>query len=324
MTKKIAIVFLSFLCSIIFIANDSFAGWTQAKGHAYNQLTYGYYVSSHKYTTVEKAAATGNNTGLGGGNERVEASKFTAHSITYYGEYGITDTLTVFTAVPWKSVESDDTIMFSDRRGPSGIGDIDLGLRYNLTQSFAGGPLSLQGTVKTPDAYEYGNPLSTLSLGDGQYDATLALVYGKGLGKGYAVLNAGYKYRFENHEYYHFKPSDQIKVSLSGGYQIASKVGLGAIIDWTRAVGNATVSEEMEKANYPYGGKAFEKDNILIRDSLGLEQNVFNVGASAVYSISSNVQAVLSYAVDLKGAWIFETRDAGVGETYNVGLVYTF
>ncbi len=324
MTKKIFIIFLGLLCSIVFIANDSFAGWTQAKGHAYNQLTYGYYTSSQKYTTVEKSAATGNNTGLGGGKEKVTASKFQTLSITYYGEYGITDTLTIFTAVPWKWVESDDTIRFSDRRGHSGIGDIDLGLRYNLSQSFLGGPLSLQGTVKTPDAYEYGNPLSTLSLGDGQYDATLALVYGRGLGKGYAVLNGGYKYRFENDKYYTFKPSDQIKVSLSGGYQITPKFGLGAIVDWTRAVGNATVSDELVKANYAYGGKASEQDNILIRDSLGLEQNVLNVGASLAYSISSNVQAVISYAVDVKGAWIFETRDAGVGETYNAGLVYTF
>ena len=324
MTKKILIIFLSLLCSIVFIANNSFAGWTQAKGHAYNQLTYGYYTSNSKYTTVEKDASH-NNTGLGGGKEKVEASQFVAYGVTYYGEYGLVDSLTIFTTIPWKAVESADTLRYSDRWGPSGIGDIDLGLRYNLTQSFLGGPLSLQGTVKIPEAYEYGNPLSTLSLGDGQYDATLALVYGRGLGKGYAVLNAGYKYRFENDKYYTFKPSDQVKVSLSGGYQISPKFGLGANVDWTRSVGNATVSDELVRANYAYGGKASEQDNLLIRDSLGLEQQVLNVGASLIYNLPlKNTQLVLSYAVDVRGAWIFETRDAGVGETYNAGLVYTF
>ncbi|MBI5194713.1 MAG: hypothetical protein HZA10_00155 [Nitrospirae bacterium] len=323
MTKKLIIVFISLLSSIIFIANDSFAGWTQAKGHAYNQLTYGYYVSSHKYTSLE----TRNDVAVGAtkGKERIEASKFVSRSITYYGEYGLIDSLTIFTTIPLKETISADTIKYSGERGPSGIGDIDLGLRYNLMQSLGGGPLSLQGTVKIPEAYKYGNPLESLSLGDGQYDATLALLYGRGLGKGYAVFNGGYKYRFENRKYYAFKPSDQIKVSISGGYQIASKVGLGAIVDWTRSVGNAYVSDEMIKANYAYGGRRSQQDNVLIRDSLGLEQQVLNVGASLIYNLPfKNTQFVLSYAVDVGGAGIFETNDAGVGETYNAGLVYTF
>ncbi|MBI5050312.1 MAG: hypothetical protein HZC11_05430 [Nitrospirae bacterium] len=219
------------LISIIFVSSDSFAGLTQSKGHSYHQLTYGYYISNQKYTTVP----------LGGDNEHRDAAKFRAKSITYYGEYGLVDTLTVFTSIPWKEFKSDDTLKYADRNGPSGIGDIDFGLRYNLTNNFIGGPLSLQGTVKIPEAYDYGYPLSHLSLGDGQYDATLALFYGKGFNKGYAWLNAGYKCRFENTEYkpMTFKPSDQIKVSTGGEYNVFPIMSVGWVIDWTRSVGNA-------------------------------------------------------------------------------------
>ena len=316
MKNKIVLLFFVLLIGIIFISRDSFAGWTQAKGHSYHQLTYGYYISNQKYSSVH----------LGGDNEHVDAAKFRTTSVTYYGEYGIVDALTVFTSLPWKEVKSDDTLKYSDRRGPSGIGDIDFGLRYNLSNSFLGGPLSLQGTVKIPEAYDYGHPLSHLSLGDGQYDAMLALVYGKGFSKGYAVLNAGYKYRFKNAEYdpMTFKPSDQIKFSAGGEYNIFSNMSIGLAVDWTRSVGNASVSQELIVDNYKYGGRASEQDNALIRDSLALEQQVLNLGASLGFNLSAKARLVLSYAVDVGGFWIFQTKDAGTGETYNAALAYSF
>jgi len=323
MKSKLGIVFSIVLISIIFISSDSFAGWTQPKGGMYNQISYAHYTSSRKYTTLEtkEGVTTGN---LISDKERIRTAKFQSYTFTYYSEYGITDTLTVFASIPfWKAIESDDTIRYSGSRGPSGLGDIDVGLRYNLFKNFLGGPLSLQGAVKVP-VPEYENPLRDLHLGDGQYDVTTALFWGVGLGKGYAWILPGYKYRFENTQYYPFKPSDQIKVMLGGGYAITPKVGMRLLIDWAKSVGNASVSEKLIIANYAYGGRAYQKDTVLIRETLVLEPDILNVGASFVYKIKPNIDAVLSYNVDLGGFWIFQTRDSGVGEAYTLALAYSF
>lgn len=320
--KKVAVAFLVVIVAVIFISSDSLAGWTQPKGHMYNQVSFAHYTSSRKYTTLE--TREGVVVGTSSAKERIRTAKFESHTFSYYGEYGITDTLTVFTSIPfWKATKSDDTIRYSGSRGPSGLGDIDVGLRYNLFKSFVGGPLSLQTTVKVP-VPEYEDPLRNLNLGDGQYDVTVALFWGAGLGKGYVWVLPGYKYRFENHEYYPFKPSDQIKAMIGGGYAITPKIGMRFLIDWAKSVGNASVSEELIIANYAYGGRAFQKDNVLIRDTLVLEPDIFNVGASLVYKIKPNIDAVLSYNVDVGGAGIFQTRDYGVGETYTLALAYSF
>ena len=325
MKNKAILILILLLAGSCFISNAAFAAWTQAKGHAYNQLTWGYYVTGKKFTTVN-ANADGVPLGTGGGIRRIETAKFTSTSLTYYGEYGIIDTLTVFTAIPWKWSYSDDTVRWAGERGPSGIGDIDLGLRYNLSQNFLGNVFSVQGAVKIPAAYKYGHPLRDLSLGDGQYDATLLLQLGRGLGKGYAWLNAGYKWRFENDKFdpITFKPSDQIKVSVGGGYAVTSWLSIRGLIDWAKSVGNASVSQQLIKANYAYGGSASSQDNVLIRDSLGLEPDSLSAGIDLAFNINPQWQTVISYNTDLDGIDIFESKDWALGQTYSLAVVYMF
>jgi hypothetical protein len=230
MNGKVPLFCLVFLIISFFTGGEAFAGWTQPKGHAYNQLTFSHYATGKKFTTLD-FDSNGEIIGITGDDvRRTETAGFTSTKISYYGEYGIVDTLTVFVSGGWDWQESDDTIKFAGENGPSGIGDIDLGLRYNLVQNLFGSGVitSFQGTVKIPEAYEYRNPLKFLSLGDGQYDLTLALLFGRGLGKGYAWLNTGYKFRLENDKFspINFKPSDQVKVSFGGGYSITSWLSL--------------------------------------------------------------------------------------------------
>ncbi len=328
MKKRILVVLLVLLLGSFYVSNAAFAAWTQAKGYSYNQLTLQYYVNDHKWTTVELY----NDYTIKGINEdkihKVRTSKFETISTTYYGEYGIIDSLTVFTAIPWKKVSSDDTRQFSESTSQSGLGDIDLGLRYNLSPNFFdlfGFVMSVQGAVKIPDAYEYGDPLLKLSLGDGQYDATAVLQFGKGLGKGYAWLNAGYKWRLENHKYYHFKPSDQIKVTFGGGYAVTSWLSIRGLIDYTRSVGNATISENLRRHGMIEGQTDDRsKDNILIRDSLGLEPTSLSFSTDLAFSITDKVQTVLSYGRNIGGPgwadWL-RSKDSGLGENVSLALV---
>ena len=227
-------------------SGDVSSAWTQPKGRFYHQLYYSYHVSDHKFTTLETATRV---VSTDGDVEKVETGKFTAHSITYHGELGIIDSLTIFGRVPWIDTEYDEVARFSDDKGPSGIGDIDIGLRYNLFKNLldTGVLMSIQGEVKIPEAYDYGNPITTISLGDGQYDATFGFLFGKAWPKGHVLLNTGYTYRFENNEFdpLNFKPSDEMGVLLSGGYFILSKLLLRGSLDWRKSVGNASVSNEL-------------------------------------------------------------------------------
>ncbi len=326
MRNKVVVILFLLIAGSLFISNAAFAAWTQAKGHAYNQLTLSYYVTDEKFSTVQ-TDASGNAIGLKDKIDRINTATFRQTSITYYGEYGITDTLTVFTAIPWKWSKSDDTLKYAGENGPSGVGDIDLGLRYNLSQNLLGNVFSIQGAVKIPAAYKYGHPLEDLSLGDGQYDATLLLQLGRGIGKGYAWLNAGYKWRFENDKFdpLNFKPSDQIKVTIGGGYAVTPWLSIRGLIDWAKSVGNASVSQDLINTNIKdYSGMAEAGGKVLIKDTLGLEPDSLSVGVDLAFNLNPKWQTVLSYNTDINRVGYFRSRDWAVGKTYSVAVVYLY
>ncbi|GBE06417.1 MAG TPA: hypothetical protein ENH31_03085 [Nitrospirae bacterium] len=330
MSKKVLLAVVILLTGSLFITQPLFAAWTQAKGHSYNQLTYSHYVTDHKMSTVTKESTVERNT-------KYQASKFRSQAITYYGEYGITDKLTVFTAIPYKWTKSDDVQRYANRNdSPHGIGDIDVGLRYNLFPSLAGFVVSVQGAVKIPKAYKFGDPMNYLSLGDGQYDYSGILMLGKGLGKGYATLAIAYKYRDENKEFAPavYKPSDQVKVTFGGGYSITSWLGLRALVDYTHSVGNAEVSQAMIRHAWDSGSATAIRrgpddyehaEDILIKDSLVLEPQTLNVSGSIVFS-HKKMQFVLSYGADIPGIedWGIYSKNSGLGEAYSVALVYMY
>jgi len=327
MSKRILMVFFLSVISIAFISGNAFSAWTQAKGHSYNQLTFSYYDTTAKMTTIEHDNE-GAITNINGDVHKENSADFVSKKITYYGEYGITDKLTVFTAIPYDWQKSDDTLQFAGENGPSGVGDINIGLRQNLAGNLFGKGIlmSVQGQVKIPEAYDYGNPLTHLSLGNGQYDATLAILFGKAFNpKGYGWANIGYNFRFENDEFdpMTFTPADEIKISLGGGYPITPRLSIRGILAWTKSVGNASVSEELIRENFKYGGLASHGDVVLIKDTIGLEADSLSAGVSLAYNITPKIQTVISYDRTLAalGWGPFETKDAALGETYAIALV---
>jgi hypothetical protein len=323
MRKRIFLVFV-LLTGCIFLSSEAFSAWTQPKGHSYNQLTYAYYKTTQKFSSIN----TVNDVIVDTDSqiEIVDTEEFNSKKISYYGEYGITDKLTIFLSGGWDWQTSNDNIKFADEDGPSGIGDINVGLRHSLVDNIFGTGIlmSVQGEVKIPEAYDYGNPTTHLSLGDGQYDASLALLFGRGLGKGYAWLNALYKVRFENDEFdpQTFKPSDRYKIGMGGGYAITSWVSLRGLIEWTQSVGNSEVSDELLAANWPTGGLAKHDDVVVTKDSLGLEPNILSAGIDLAFNVMPKSQVVFSYVTDLKGIKPIETKDYSLGETFSVALVY--
>jgi hypothetical protein len=330
MNKRLFIVLFIILTGIFFISTSTYAAWTQAKGHAYNQLTFSYYKSKDKYSSIENNARV---------IKLVEQPKYVDYKLTYYGEYGITNDFTAFTSVPYvyiQSEEVDDTI---GEDGPEGIGDINLGARYKLVNNLFGTGMlmSIQTQVKIPEAYEtqydFENPLNFQNIGDGQYDWTVSLLFGKGFNKGYAVVNAGYKFRFENDDLgdsLSFTPSDQIVVRIDGGYSLHPKLSLRGNIEWAKSIGNASIGREWPDAlvktfgeDITNSGKTEQK---IINDTLTLEPSNITVGVALAISITAKIQTVLSYnqVIDGWGTDVFRSSDTGQGETYAIAMVYIF
>ncbi|GBD96206.1 MAG TPA: hypothetical protein ENG83_06465 [Nitrospirae bacterium] len=322
--RKKMVISLLVAAACIFISNGAFAAWTQAKGHSYNQLTLSYYETKQKTSTIQRDSNK-QVTSLNSGIHRIDSAKFVSTKVSYYGEYGITNQLTAIASGGWDWVRSNDNLKYAGESGPSGIGDIILGLRQKISDNIGGGALmSVQVDVKVPEAYDYKSPTTYQSLGEGQYDTSVNLLIGKGFAKGYAVLSTGYKYRFENDQLgaATFKPSDQFLFSINGGYAATPKLSVRCNLNYNQAIGNAKVSQEMEQLFIPYGNKDKYDDVLVIKDSLNLEQNNLSAGLALAYSITSKIQTVASYSTDLVGIGDLRTRDGALGKTFSMTLVY--
>jgi hypothetical protein len=340
MRKKVVVMFL-LLSGCIFISGNVFAAWTQAKGHSYNQLTLSYYKTTEKFTTIEKYPDVEGVTKASdiktthADTFRNDEEEFTATKLSYYVEYGVIEDLTVIFSGGFEYVRSNDIINNSDEDAEvTGVGDIILGLRQKISNNVAGGPMSVELDVKVPEAYEYDNPVNYQNLGDGQYDATLKLKYGHGFNWGYAVLDAGYKYRFENDQLgdYTFKPSDTVIVSLSGGYNAAPWMSIRGKIDWEKSIGNAEVSDDFVVYARDYGVNKQFGEAVMILDTLGLEKDSLTAGLALAFNVAKNTQLVASYDWTLDGIgpfkdWdfgVFRSRNSSIGETVSLALAYSY
>lgn len=315
--RKKTLSFFLFLVGLVFISSNAFAAWTQAKGHSYSQLTFSHYKTIEKYTSLgyDRGGLGGTINNLTAGTHRVPSEEFTSTKISYYGEYGLTDKITVIASGGWDWQKTNDSQRYSDTDGPSGIGDIILGARHKLSDNLGAGILSsVQVDLKIPEAYDYKDPITTQSLGDGQYDLTGKLLFGKGFSWGYTVLSAGYKYRFENDQNdLNFKPSDQMLLSISGGYNAFPWLSIRGNLDYNKPVGNAEVSDAMILNSRP-PGYDWHGDTVLVKDTLGLEAEALSGGVALAFTVASGTQVVVSYGTELYG------RDASIGQTYSIAL----
>ena len=315
--RKKRLSFFLLLVGLVFISSNAFAAWTQAKGHSYNQLTFSHYKTVEKFTTL--ASPLTDASGLDVPMHRIPSEEFTSTKISYYGEYGVTDKITAVISGGWDWQKTNDVQLHSNDDGPSGIGDIILGVSHKLSDNLGAGVLSsVQVDLKVPEAYDYRDPFLNQSLGDGQYDLTGKLLFGRGFGWGYTVLSAAYKYRFENDQLdgnKTFKPSDQILLGLSAGYNALPWLSIRGNLDYNRPVGNAEVSEAL-RVHHTFlglGGDVYQ-DVALIKDTLSLEAEALSGGIALAFTVMPGTQVVVSYSTELWG------EDASLGQTYSLAI----
>ena len=248
----------------------TFAGaWTLEKGKVYNKLAVNYFEADETFGT---------------GQDGFE--EFTDFTLNYYVEAGITDRLTFISQVPLRRSTNE---VVGDRTDNTGIGDIDLGLRYNFVNS--GWVFSGQALYKAPFLYDEDDDLP---LGNGQSDFEFRLLLGRSLYPyGYFGVEAAYRFRAED-------PSDEIRYLVEYGFDLTSKAYLRAKLDIIDAV---------------------DDTDVIVSDGSPQFPNAFDLTryeASAGYKFNDQSSFEVTYTGSISGDNILD------GDAIQIGWVYQF
>jgi hypothetical protein len=204
---------------VLTCSSNCFAGaWTAKQGTFYEKLAFNYYKSTETFDSSGSRSETPN------------GGKFTDTNVSNYFEYGLFDSLTLVNSLSFKWLKNEDD---TNHTTGSGLGDVDLGLRYKLLDSDTIGIVASQLLVKIPGAYD---KKDSLPLGNGQYDTELRLLYGRSLYPlipGYGNIELGYRWRAED-------PSDEIRYLIEFGVDVSEDF-------YTRAKLDGTISRDNGK-----------------------------------------------------------------------------
>lgn len=255
--------------SLLFMSANTFAGaWTLKEGDVYNKIAINYFEANDTF---------------GQGAEGFE--EFTDLTLNYYGEFGLTDDLTFIAQVPLRRSENTS---FGESTDNAGVGDIDLGLRYNFINSKW--VVSGQALYKAPFLYDEDD---NLPLGNGQSDLEFRLQLGRSLYPyGYLGIEAGYRVRFE-------EPSDEFRYLVEYGFDISEKVYLRTKLDAIIAIDSTDIDLGTDgNPNFP---NAFD---------------LTRVEASAGYKINPKSAIEFTYTKSLSG------ENSLDGDTFQLGYVF--
>lgn len=261
------------------------SGWAQEKGSLYTQAAVSYYGSSDFYGT-QGQLFDGENT-------------FSNYSLNLYGEYGLTNQLTAIADLPILRVNQ-----FSNTESVAGIGDVKLGLKYQLAKDFPIA-ISVVADIPTNDGISFADAKELNELGirerinlptsDGEFNVwtTLAASQSFANGKAYASLYGQVNFRTQNF-------SNQLKVGGELGYKIIPKMYLMARL----SIQERLSDEITPGANFLYGeGTTFT-----------------TVGLSVFYELNENLRLVASFAD--YNSWLTDLRNIYDGNTYSVGVAF--
>ncbi|MEW6682884.1 MAG: hypothetical protein AB1451_08170 [Nitrospirota bacterium] len=277
----ILLVPLALLGSVGLPSVATAGAWTQAKGSVYNRLAVNYAVITEQFDDSGNRVAFPNN------------GQFTEWNITYYGERGLTDRLTVVGSLPVKFLQDQaETAFGTQTLRNTAFGDLDLGVRYRLLAEPAVLSIFLLG--KFPYLYDEKTLPAT---GNGQVDTELRFLVGKSLYPyGYGGIELGYRYRAE-------EPSDEYRYLVEYGLSLTPRVYARTKLDGIKSVQNADqISGAASGAN----------------PTLSPEFDIGKLEVTAGYAHNRNWSGELTYTGVLYG------KDIGAGNMVQVALVYAF
>jgi len=206
--SPLKIVSLSVLA--LALPSTAFAGaWTAKKGDNYLKGAVNYFETSSRFGPED-------------GFENFRNTNFNV-----YWEHGIRDDLTFFATGSLTDLENQAD---GETTSGTGVGDIDIGLRYRLID----GPVivSVQGLFKAPYLYDED---SELPLGNGQEDFEGKLLFGKSFGElGYGGAEIGYRIRTDD-------PVDEFRYLVEYGFDLSDQIYLRTKLDGIHAASSSDV-----------------------------------------------------------------------------------
>lgn len=256
------------LAACLFHGQAHAGAWTLEKGAVYNKIAANYFTSDSTFGT---------------GAEGFE--EFTDFTVNYYGEFGLTDKLTLITQIPLRRSENTTA---GESVDTFGVGDVDIGLRYNLLNEKW--VVSGQFLYKAPFLYDEDEELP---LGNGQSDFEFRLQAGRSLFPyGYVGFEAGYRIRAED-------PSDEFRYLAEYGFDLNKNVYLRTKLDVIQAIDSTDIEIDLT------GSPAFP--------------NAFDLGkveASIGYKFNAKSSIEFTFTESIFGENILD------GQTYQLGYVF--
>ena len=278
MSRKTIQILAMGLVSIA-LPTQAFAGaWTAKKGENYLKGAVNYFETSSRFGTE-------------GTFENFQNTNFNV-----YWEHGVRDDLTFFATGSLTDIENRaDGVETSE----TGVGDIDLGLRYRLID----GPVivSVQGLFKAPYLYDED---SELPLGNGQEDFEGKVLFGKSFGDlGYRGLELGYRFRTED-------PVDEFRFLVEYGFDLSDKVYLRTKLDGIHAAGSSDVADAIADPDTIF--------QVATNPQLPLEFDLGRLEYTAGYKINDTLGAEITGTTAIYG------DNTLSGTNIQVALVSTF
>jgi hypothetical protein len=211
------------LLSIFCQESKAQSGWTRAKKTYFAKVAYNFFQSSNYYNLE---------------GEKMSTARFRQQAITFYGEYGITDNLTVianFPIVKSNGFETTETVY--------GIGDLKLEFKYALLKK-KNIPLTISIAPEFPtgsrDNYAQNkiNSFERINLptGDGEFNVWTTLAGSVSFYPVNAYLSGHLAYNYRtSYKDYDFR--DQFKFGLEAGYKLADVVWINALLQAQQSLG---------------------------------------------------------------------------------------
>ena len=309
-------IFIYCFLVVVLAEGRSFAGaWCEPQGAFYGKL------SLNRYTTDKTFTSNGSQDHLANGG------KFYDTNMTFYGEYGLLDRLTLSCSLPYKWLRSSSWNTYTEddvekRRYNAthytGPGDVETGLKLGLIKEpFVGSVLFL---YKNAGLYTHREKIVP---GNNQSDYELRLLAGQSLWPfpGYCGLEAGYRFRSK-------APSDEFKYLIEFGMDLFGPLSLRVKLDGTKSMHNArriaeAKPERSSYVDYATGqvivtSASASATQASTNPSLGLQYDLGKLETALCLKLTQRWFTEVSYTTYPYG------KNISGGNQYSFAIVYYF